>query len=201
MADPEVVAVIDHTNAPRLRPAITADQHVLQSPTVAYRGQVVAAVVATTIEAAREGAEQVLVRYAEHPHEVVLDPDDPDLELPETTNAGFPGTSVKGDVDAALAAADVVVDHVYTTPPEHNNPMETVATIARWDGDRLLRPRLQPGTVDGGDRLRHALGHPAGAGRGDHRARRRRLRQQGLADPRVPCWPRSPPGSPAGPAS
>ncbi len=137
-ADPEVVAVIDHTSAPRLRPGVTADQQVLQSPTVAYRGQVVAAVVATTIEAAREGAEQVLVRYAEHPHAVVLDPDDPDLELPETTNAGFPGTSVKGDVDAALAAADVVVDHVYTTPPEHNNPMETVATMARWDGDRLL---------------------------------------------------------------
>ncbi|GIF63472.1 xanthine dehydrogenase [Asanoa ishikariensis] len=138
LADPEVVAVIDHTNAPRLLPAVTADELVLQSPTVAYRGQIVAAVVATTIEAAQEGAEQVLVRYVEHGHKVVLDPEDPDLEQPETTNAGFPGTSIKGDVDAALAAADVVVDTVYTTPAQHNNPMETVAIIARWDGERLL---------------------------------------------------------------
>jgi xanthine dehydrogenase YagR molybdenum-binding subunit len=138
LADPAVVTVLDHTNAPRLQPAMTADQLVLQSPTVAYRGQVVAGVVARTPEAAREGAEQVLIRYAEHPHKVTLDPDDPDLELPEVTNAGFPGTSVKGDVDAALDAADVVVDRVYTTPPEHNNPMEPVATIAQWDGDRLL---------------------------------------------------------------
>src|SRR5262249_10142088 len=35
-------------------------------------------------------------------------------------------------------AADVVVDRVYTTPVQHNNPMETAATTARWDGDRLL---------------------------------------------------------------
>ncbi|MDG4825582.1 xanthine dehydrogenase family protein molybdopterin-binding subunit [Asanoa sp. WMMD1127] len=135
--EPGVVAVLDHTNAPRLRAGVAEDQLVLQTPEVSYRGQVVAGVVATTPEAAREGADQVLVRYAERPHKVVLDPDDPDLSLPEVTNAGFPGLSVIGDVDAALAAADVVVDAVYRTPPQHNNPMETVAVIASWSGDRL----------------------------------------------------------------
>ncbi|GIF75095.1 hypothetical protein Asi02nite_46130 [Asanoa siamensis] len=138
LADPEVVAVLDHTTAPRLHRAVIADELVLQSPEVAYRGQIVAGVVATSVEAAREGAAQVLVRYAERPHHVLLDPADPGLEEPAETNAGFPGSTVKGDVDAALAAADVVVDTVYSTPSEHNNPMETVAVIARWDGDRLV---------------------------------------------------------------
>ena len=40
-------------------------------------------------------------------------------------------------MDAALAAADVVVDETYTTPTYHNHPLEPLATIAVWDGDRL----------------------------------------------------------------
>ncbi|MEV0719340.1 xanthine dehydrogenase family protein molybdopterin-binding subunit [Asanoa sp. NPDC050611] len=138
LADPAVVTVLDHTNAPRLRPAQIADQLVLQSPAVAWRGQIVAGVVATTPEAAREGAEQVVVRYAERPHHVVLDPADPALELPGELFGGQPGSFAKGDVDAGLAAADVVLDRVYTTPAQHHNPMETVATTAWWSGERLV---------------------------------------------------------------
>jgi xanthine dehydrogenase YagR molybdenum-binding subunit len=138
LADPALVAVLDHTNAPRLRPGQTGDQAVLQSPRVACRGQIVAAVVATTAEAAREGAAQVLVRYTPGPHKVVLDPADPDLQRPAELFGGYPATFVKGDVDAGLAAADVVVDRVYTTPTQQHNPMETVATTAWWSGDRLV---------------------------------------------------------------
>src|SRR5699024_7775164 len=37
----------------------------------------------------------------------------------------------------ALAGADGVIDAVYTTPLEHNNPMEPHTTVARWDDDEL----------------------------------------------------------------
>src|SRR5260370_6938584 len=40
-----------------------------------------------------------------------------------------------GDVEAALAKATVSIDHTYTTPAEHNNPLEPHATIARWSSD------------------------------------------------------------------
>jgi len=44
----------------------------------------------------------------------------------------------KGDVTAALAAADVIkIEATYATPTETHNPMEPSATIAMWEGDRL----------------------------------------------------------------
>ena len=51
--------------------------------------------------------------------------------------AGFETDSVIGDVDGALAAAAVTVDATYETPTQHNNPIETHTTMARWDGDSL----------------------------------------------------------------
>ena len=42
---------------------IEAELAVLQSDTIAYRGQFVALAVAKTLEAARQGAESVIVRY------------------------------------------------------------------------------------------------------------------------------------------
>src|SRR5947199_8734325 len=43
--------------------------------------------------------------------------------------------TASGDSDAALAGASVSSDHTYTTPPEHNNPLEPHATVARWSSD------------------------------------------------------------------
>src|SRR6266498_1360558 len=45
--------------------------------------------------------------------------------------------SARGDVDAALAAAEVTLDATYTTPMYHHNPMEPNATIAEWTADGL----------------------------------------------------------------
>src|SRR5260370_14227381 len=76
---PGVVAVLSHENAPRLRPVddpITRqrdpDLAVFQSDAVAYRGQVVAAVVAETPEIAPQAAGLVAVRYEDPPHYVEL---------------------------------------------------------------------------------------------------------------------------------
>jgi xanthine dehydrogenase YagR molybdenum-binding subunit len=133
---PAVLAVITPDNAPRL----TADDPELalfQSRAVAYRGQIVAAVVATSLETAREAAGLVRIDYAESGHDVTLTPDHPGLYKPDHVNPNFATDTALGDVDAALAAAPVRLDQTYRTPGEHNNPMEPHATIASWDGDRL----------------------------------------------------------------
>jgi xanthine dehydrogenase YagR molybdenum-binding subunit len=137
---PGVIAVIWHENAPRLAPPRDdQDLAVFQSDAVAYRGQFVAAVVAEKLETARQAASMVAVRYEEQPHDVVLRADRGDLFTPEYVPQkpfGFyPADSAHGDVEAALAAAPVSLDHTYTTPAEHHNPMEPHATLAIWSDD------------------------------------------------------------------
>src|SRR5690242_40483 len=65
---PGVLAVLSHENAPRIAPRDDQDLAVFQSDAVAYRGQFVAAVVAETLESARQAASMVAVRYEEQPH-------------------------------------------------------------------------------------------------------------------------------------
>ncbi|GII82554.1 xanthine dehydrogenase [Sphaerisporangium siamense] len=134
---PGVIAVIWHGNAPRLAPSDAAELSVLQSPRVAYRGQYVAVVVAETLEAAQEAAALLRPEYAEEGHDVELRADHPRLYRPEHVNPRYPADDERGDPDAALASSPVVVDATYTTPAEHNNPMEPHAAIAEWDAGGL----------------------------------------------------------------
>jgi xanthine dehydrogenase YagR molybdenum-binding subunit len=133
-----VVDVLTSANVPRL--VASADDpslSVLQSGEVAYRGQIVAAVVASTLEGAAEAAAAVAVDYEQREHRADLRTDDPRIFAPETVNAGFAGTTQAGDVEAALASAPVRIDATYTTPAEHAAPMEPHATIAIWDDEVL----------------------------------------------------------------
>lgn len=131
-ADARVVAVLDHTNAPRLADTDDEEYAVLQDDQVHFRGQVVALVIATTSEAAREGARRVRVDYAQEAGDHVFDEDSPGDE-PEQLNAGLPPSSSTGDPDRALASAPYVLDQTYRTPFEHNNPLEPHASTVRWD--------------------------------------------------------------------
>ncbi|GLU48239.1 xanthine dehydrogenase family protein molybdopterin-binding subunit [Nocardiopsis ansamitocini] len=127
-----VLAVLSHTNATRIDPGDETELAVLQSDGVAYRGQPVAAVVAKTPEAAREAAALVGVDYDVYQHDVHLSAARTDLFAPDDTDTH------QGDLEAAMAEADTVIDHVYSTPMQHNNPMEPHATIALWDGTSLI---------------------------------------------------------------
>ena len=131
-AVPGVLAILTHENAERLA-GEDREFQVLQSPEIAFRGQFVAVVVADEPEAAREAAELVEVVCDAREHDVVLREDHPQLYAPERVNAGFPTDTEEGDVEAGLAAAAVTVDATYTTPANHNNPMEPHTTVARWD--------------------------------------------------------------------
>ena len=143
LAHPGVESVLDHRSAPRLQGSDDEQDRelmVLQDDEVRFRGQIVAAVLAESPEAAREGAALVRVEYDQRPHEAELTDDDWDSERsyePETVNPSMPAVTDEGDVDAALAGAEVVVDQTYRTAYEHNNPLEPHAATARWDGDTL----------------------------------------------------------------
>jgi xanthine dehydrogenase YagR molybdenum-binding subunit len=157
-AAPGVLTVLTHDNAQRLVKGDDPELYVLQEPEVHYRGQIVALVVADTLENAREAAAHVAVEVAPTPHRVVLDAADPNAYVPETANAGFPGVAEQGDPVGELTRAAVRVDHVYTTPAEHNNAMEPHASLASWDGDDLTVYDSNQGSATARDTLAKALG-------------------------------------------
>lgn len=138
LALPGVVAILSHQNAPCLEPIDRPEAMVFQSDAVAYYGQFVAAVVAETLEIAREAADLVKVRYHEQPHDVDFRANRGDLSRPARLNGGYATDTDKGNVEAALATAAISIDHTYITPYEHNNPMGPHATIANWTVDGLL---------------------------------------------------------------
>ncbi|TFI40813.1 xanthine dehydrogenase family protein molybdopterin-binding subunit [Rhodococcus sp. 1R11] len=130
---PSVHALLWHGNAEKLGDVEDAELHVLQSNSVAYRGQIVAVVLADTLQNARAAAAAVQVRYADvRSPDNTLSADHSSLYAPESVNAGFPTDVTVGDPDAALTTAEHVVDHWYSTAPMHNSPMEPHATTARW---------------------------------------------------------------------
>lgn len=133
VALPGVHAVLTVFDAPRLADTSDGELTVLQDPAVHFRGQLVGAAVADSAETARQAADLVRVEYEAAEHDTALRPDHPGLYVPEQVNPAFPAETDEGDVDAALRTAARVVDHTYTTPTEHNNPMEPHACIARWD--------------------------------------------------------------------
>lgn len=136
--DPEIVTVLGYDNAPRLGDAGDAELEVLQSPVIAYRGQVVGLVVARSLESARDGASRIQVRARSEPADVLLRRDHPRAYRPEKVNPDLPALTEEGDPDAALASAPVSIDHWYATPAYHNNPMEPHASIASFTEDGLL---------------------------------------------------------------
>ncbi|WBB68120.1 xanthine dehydrogenase family protein molybdopterin-binding subunit [Micromonospora sp. WMMD812] len=147
LAAPGVIAVVHHGNAPRVAPDVDAELYLLQEPTVHYRGQLIAVVVAESIEAAREGARLVRIDYDTEPHSTVLTADHPGLYRPDKVNPNYPTDTAEGDFDARFAAAEVRVDATYRTPAYHNNPMEPHATTAQWrDGHLLVHDSNQGST-------------------------------------------------------
>jgi xanthine dehydrogenase YagR molybdenum-binding subunit len=135
---PGVLAVLSSNDPPLLGEDADPDLAVFQRREVAYRGEIVAAVIADTLEAARYAAGQVRVSYQAGHHDVELRSDHPGLYTPAKVNPAFPSVTEQGDLTAALADAAVSVDVTYTTPPEHNNPMEPHAAVALWDSSGAL---------------------------------------------------------------
>ncbi len=113
------------------------DQPVFASDRVRFHGEAVAVVLAESLEAAREAA--ALVRLALEPLEPVttpqraLEPDAPQLH-PEG-NLCVDQRLLRGDPEAGLAAADVVLERRYTTGAQEHLYLEPEAALAVPDDD------------------------------------------------------------------
>jgi xanthine dehydrogenase YagR molybdenum-binding subunit len=146
-AAPGVAMVMTHESAPpqgafgpRANPSrFTRAKPYLASDRVRYWGEPVAFVVADSFECACAAAQQVAVEYQ---------PDtDAAFDLrgniegraiaPDPDAALAPPDSAVGDFESAYEAAPVCIDATYTTPYQHQNPMEPHASMAAWDGEQL----------------------------------------------------------------
>lgn len=113
----------------------------LFSPVARFAGDEVAAVAATSPEAARDALAALDVDYEVLPHVVDLDraqePGAPSIHGTPANRTTDPRVDSRGDVDTALAGAPVVIEHTYRTPTAVHNALETHGTVAWWQHDRL----------------------------------------------------------------
>ncbi len=129
---PGVLAILTHEEPPPLADTSDDETAILQSPEIHFRGQVVGAIVAESLEIGRHAVGLVRIDQQAADHRVRLSPDDPELYRPESVE-----DAASGDVEAALRAAAASVVATYSTPMEHNNPMEPHTTVARWQDGTL----------------------------------------------------------------
>jgi len=111
----------------------------MSSASIAYRGQPIAVVAADTLEAAIEAASLVDATYHEEAFSATIESEGTETIVQAEAPLGHPNPDIVfGDADQAYAAAEIQVDATFTSPPQHQNPIELVATVAEWAGDRLL---------------------------------------------------------------
>jgi CO/xanthine dehydrogenase Mo-binding subunit len=150
---PGVLAILTNEDVPDVRYGdLAQDRRLFAREGVRFEGDIVAAVAALTPEIAAAAAAAVEVEYEPLPAlsdiEAALADDapliHPDWESYEADEAlgrngnvlGY-STIVKGDADAAMAAADVVVRNRYVTDASQGAPIEPRALLAQWEGDRV----------------------------------------------------------------
>src|SRR3954463_5362154 len=150
---PGVLAVLTHEDVPDVRYGVMVkDRRLFAKERVRFEADVVAAVAALTPELAAEGAALIEVDYELLPAISDLEAasaDDAPLiheewasyessdELGRDRNVLGYSTIVKGDAEAALAGADVVVKGRYLVDASQGAPIEPRAILADWQGDRV----------------------------------------------------------------
>src|SRR5882724_8692119 len=133
-----VVLVLTHRNAPAQGTGNHREAHpVLTGPEVTRYGQPVAFVVAQSFEQARAAAYLVDVKYDPSRGKYALRANLDQARVSHPKDAPAADSAV-GDFAAAFASAPVQLDVTYTTPLQSHAMMEPHATLAMWDGDKLI---------------------------------------------------------------
>ncbi|UVL83253.1 xanthine dehydrogenase family protein molybdopterin-binding subunit [Pseudomonas sp. B21-028] len=143
LALPGVVAVIDHTNRPRIasydEPYQDADAadgspfRPLYNDQVLYSGQPLALVVAENLELARYAGSLIEIEYEAQDHQT-------DLTILQNEAHPAPAELPKprGNFQGEYASSAINVDVSYSTPVEHHNPMEPHASTVLYQPDGSL---------------------------------------------------------------
>ena len=147
---PGVVRVVTGKDLPFAFGLYMKDRHVFAQDRVRFVGEQVAAVVARTPQAAKRGAQLLEVTYEVLPTALTTEAalaDDGVRIHPDLTDyphvpwfTPYPGTNIahwrklrKGDVEAAFADADVVLEGTYTVPRYAHAAIEPHAVVAEMD--------------------------------------------------------------------
>lgn len=106
-----------------------------------YAGQPVAAVCAETERAARNAARAIAVEYDALPFAATFEDatakDAPKVRAKGNVMENAPLVMSRGNIDAGLKAADVVIRREYRTPVQLHTALEPHGAAAEWEGDRL----------------------------------------------------------------
>src|SRR5712672_3552000 len=135
---PGIVLILTHRNAPAQGTGNHREAHpVLTGPEVTRYGQPVAFVVAESFEQARAAAYLVDVKYDRASGKYALRNNLKEARVPQQKDAPAADSAV-GDFAGAFASAAVQLDVSYTTPLQSHAMMEPHATLATWEGDKLI---------------------------------------------------------------
>ena len=150
---PGVVAVVTQADLPDVRfGGFVQDRTLFAKDVVRFEGEIVAGVAALTEEIATEAARLIEVEYEPLPvlsdFVAAMEPDAPlihpdlasygmDENIVASGNTMAYHTIVKGDADAAMAGADVVVKGRYVSDASQGVPIEPRAVVAQWQGDEV----------------------------------------------------------------
>jgi CO/xanthine dehydrogenase Mo-binding subunit len=118
--------------APGVRAAIGPGEANMLTDEPGFQGQAVGAIAADTYAQARAALELVEVDWALR--EPLIDPDE---AVRRGQLVSEPSRFERGDVDKAIAEADVVVEAEYRTQTVLHSSFETHQSICEWRGERL----------------------------------------------------------------
>ena len=106
-----------------------------------YAGQPVAAVCAENENAARSAAHAIAVEYDTLPFAVTFEDasakNAPKVRAKGNMMENAPLVMSRGDIDAGIKAADVIVRREYRTSVQLHTALEPHGAAAEWEGDRL----------------------------------------------------------------
>ena len=152
-AVPGVVAIVTQEDLPDVRfGGLVQDRTLFAKDVVRFEGEIVAGVAALNEAAANEAVRLIEVDYeplpavsdfvaAMEPGVPLIHPDlasyDKDENIVADGNTMAYSTIAKGDADAAMAEADVVVTGRYVSDASQGVPIEPRAVVAQWRGDEV----------------------------------------------------------------
>lgn len=131
---PGVLAIVTAANAGKLGKGDMNAATLLGGPQIEHYHQAIAVVVAETFEQARAAASLINVEYQREQGAYSLAEQKPAVTTPPEDTPD----KTAGDFASAFAASPVQHDAIYTTPDQSHMAMEPHASLAVWEGDKLV---------------------------------------------------------------
>jgi CO/xanthine dehydrogenase Mo-binding subunit len=138
---PGVMAVVTAEDTPKVKFGAVEDEYALAVDEVRYIGEEVAAVAAIDADTAAAALEAIKVEYEELPSVYTLEEavaaGAPLVHQDRPGNVAFHIDVRRGDVERALAEADLIIEDDFVTPEDHHCYIETLNATASHDNGHL----------------------------------------------------------------